>query len=213
MSDHASEPGLEVVLDNRKLIIAFAVLIAFCGCFFVVGFIEGKRQGYQEGAQVAAESASGAAAAGMQAQTESLADSNRPVEPVKEDVAEQPLDWYKNVNRRDGEPKSAPRITPPPPSKTEPAKTAAAGNEPPLPPAKAAPVTYSVQVGAFSRQSESEIKARELQSKGFDCRIEAPESPGELYLIKVGRYKSRADAVAMQLRLKKSGFTSFIKTN
>ena len=57
MMDQHSDSGYELVLDNRRLIIAFAVLILFCGCFFVVGFMEGKRQGFQAGSQTAAESA------------------------------------------------------------------------------------------------------------------------------------------------------------
>jgi cell division protein FtsN len=215
MTDQASEPGLEVVLDNRKLIIAFAVLIAVCGCFFVVGFIEGKRQGYQEGSQVAAESKTGANAGSMQTQKGEPAPGPA-VEPVKEDVNAQPLDWYKNVNRPEGEPESTPRILPPPAvKKAAPAQTAAAAAKakPEPKPAVAEPVTYTVQVGAFRQKSESEVKARALRAKGFNCRIESPESPGELYLIKVGKFKSRADAVAMQLLLRKSGFNSFIKTN
>jgi cell division protein FtsN len=75
----------------------------------------------------------------------------------------------------------------------------------------AAPSGYTVQVGAFRQKSEAETKARQLKAKGFESRIEPPESPEDLYLIQVGRFKSRADAVAMQLRLKKSGFASFVK--
>jgi cell division protein FtsN len=216
MTEQPSEPGLEVVLDNRKLIIAFAVLIAICGCFFVVGFIEGKRQGYQEGAQVAAESGRDATAGGIQAQTAPPPDTGSAAAPSKEGANVQPLDWYKNVNRPEGETESAARILPPPASKkTAPAQTADAGvkAKPEPMPKTGEPVTYSVQAGAFRQKSEAEVKLRALRAKGFDSRIDAPESPGELYLIKVGKFKSRADAVAMQLRLKKSGFNSFIKTD
>jgi cell division septation protein DedD len=40
-----------------------------------------------------------------------------------------------------------------------------------------------------------------------------PNAPEELYLLKVGKFSSRADATATQLKLKKSGFNSFIKIN
>ena len=56
MMDDASESGLELVLDNRKIVIGFVLLIFICGCFFVIGFIEGKRQGFQEGSQPVAQS-------------------------------------------------------------------------------------------------------------------------------------------------------------
>ena len=91
---------------------------------------------------------------------------------------------------------------------------AAASKPKPQPPeARTGPVTYAVQVGAFRNQSEPEVKARALRARGFDCRIDFPQSAGQLYLVKVGKFNARAEAVAMQLRLKKSGFTSFIKTN
>jgi cell division protein FtsN len=57
-----------------------------------------------------------------------------------------------------------------------------------------------------------EVKAQLLRSKGFDCRIEVPQSSEDLYLLKVGQFKSRAEAVEVQLRLKKNGIGSFIKT-
>ncbi len=242
MAENASEAGMEVVLDNRKIIIAFILLIAIFGCSFVVGFVEGKRQGYQEGIQASVESMPGGATDSAQVQATQPADSSPVAETPKENTEEQPLDWYKTVNRKEGEPDSTQKIMPAPPPKIAPVATADAAakqkrppvsgtastitktaDEPiaetasktaPKPAATAAgPITYSVQVGAFRQKSESDVKARALKAKGFDCRVESPSSAGQLYLVKVGNYKSRADAVAMQLRLKKSGFTSFIKTN
>ena len=58
MDDQSAEPGFEFVLDNRKLIVVFLLLISFCGGFFVLGFMEGKRQGMQEASLAAAEDAS-----------------------------------------------------------------------------------------------------------------------------------------------------------
>ena len=76
------------------------------------------------------------------------------------------------------------------------------------------PVTYSVQVGAFRVRREAETKGKMLKAKGFECRIDLPETPDDLYLVKVGRFSSRAEAKAMQLRLKKSGENNaFIKAN
>jgi len=220
MADHDSESGIELVLDNRKLIIVFAVLLAFCGCFFVVGFVEGKRQGFQEGAQTAAESVPKTSPDVLPAPSSKSTGTEPSAKPQA--TGEQQLDWYKNVNRREGESEVASRTTTPSPARQTPASAPAKepAKEPaskPKPPANAAartgPVTYSVQVGAFRVRREAENKSKILQSKGFDCRIETSDSTDEYYYLKVGRYSTRAEAVAVQLRLKKSGFGSFIKSN
>ena len=68
------------------------------------------------------------------------------------------------------------------------------------------PVAYSVQVGAFREKRQCEIKAQMLRSKGFESRIDPPQNSEDLYLLKVGTFHSRAEAVAMQLQLKKAAF-------
>jgi cell division protein FtsN len=197
------ESGLELVLDNRKLIIAFVVLFAICGCFFIVGFIEGKRQGYQEGALAAAESAP--ASSGDMPEPQSSATFARAdtVEQSakKEEAAVQKLDWYKNVKKEEAEPSLVKKEEPAKKPKTQTA------------PANSAPGTYSVQVGAFRHKNEVEIKAQAVRAKGYECRIEAPRTPDQLYLLKVGKFSSRADAVSLQQKLKKDGFNSFVKAN
>jgi cell division septation protein DedD len=124
------------------------------------------------------------------------------------------LDWYKRINRRGGEPQSISSTTASDSAaKTAAAKPATASVPQNKPQAKAEPITYAVQVGAFKSEHELELRAEELRKKGFECRIEPPQTPGQFYLLKVGRFHSRADAVAMLLRLKKGGFPGFIKTN
>ncbi len=214
MADYSSDSGYELVLDNRRLIVAFVVLILFCGAFFVLGFMEGKRQGYQSGAQAAVETAAPAPAYDSK-ETETPLDAADAAAPgVKEDTEKQQLNWYKNVSGQDREheitaPPAAPAVRPEPkpvPKQAEP-KAAAASSRP------AVPSAYTVQVGAFRQRQQAEVKAKELRAKGFECRIEPPQSSDGLYLLKVGRFKSRSEAAATQLRLKKSGFSSFIKSN
>lgn len=197
MTNRDAETGRELVLDNRKLIILFTLGIALCGCFFVLGFVEGKRQGFQEGTQNVSESSPG---------------ESRPAEPESSKSDEQPLDWYKNVNR--SEDVAAPALEPEPVQSLPEPKAAAAevkpaAREEPI----AKPATYSVQVGAFRQKKELDAKTKLLEEKGFQCRTEPPQGPDQLHLLKVGIFKTRAEAVAMQLRLKKSGFPSFVKTN
>jgi cell division protein FtsN len=217
MTDHGTESGLELVLDNRKLIIAFVFLIFVCGCFFVVGFIEGKRQGFQQGSHPIAE-VKPQGAGETQAATGSSANPEAS-KPTK--AEEQPLDWYKSVNRREGElEKSLQALASKSTSNKSDSLSPISSSSVPAPkpkeqlsPPHAGSVTYSVQVGAFRQKRELDKRARMLREKGFDYRIDPPNSPDDLYLLKVGTFRSRADAVAMQLRLRQSGFTCFIKTN
>jgi cell division protein FtsN len=219
MTDHVIESGLELVLDNRKLILAFVLLIFVCGCFFVIGFIEGKRQGLQQVSQPVAEAAANAVTTEPQPATavpSTIPEASKTIKPE-----EQPLDWYKSVNRQEGEPEKTlqplvrksesekPQSAPAPSPESAPAEKPK--SEVNL--AHSGPVTYSVQVGAFRQKYELDVRAKMLKEKGFEYRIEPPNSPDDLYLLKVGTFHSRADAVAMQLRLKKSGFPCFIKTN
>jgi cell division protein FtsN len=205
MEDRAVESGLELVLDNKKLIIAFLVLSSVCCFFWVLGFVEGKRQGFREGTQSAAVPVSSASFAGAPIKEGSAAVSSETNAPEKDASPEtRPLNWYKNVNQA----KEEAKIESPPKKKAE--EPADKSKSQILP---ATPITYSVQVGAFSQKHEAELKAQSLKSKGFDYRIESPHPPEQLYLLKVGKFDSRADAGAMQLRLRKSGFACFVKVN
>jgi len=76
----------------------------------------------------------------------------------------------------------------------------------------AANVTYTVQVGAFKQKQEADSRAAALKLKGYLCVIDF-RSAEQLYLIKVGRFDTRAGAKAVQLQLSKDGFSSFIKVN
>ncbi len=209
-----AESGLELVLDNRKLIIVFGLLIAVCGCAFVLGFIEGKRQGFQEGNQTAGETLRKAMPETNLAQADKPVQATEEAASPKPDPASQPLDWYQNISKRGG-------VTGAPPPAAEPkAQTEPAAKPAVIPAAKpktqtaAEPAgTYSVQVGAFKQKEQVDARARLLREKGFDVRTVDPEAPGDLYLLKVGKFRTRAEAAAMQLRLKKQGFASFIKTN
>jgi cell division protein FtsN len=202
MADRGVESGLELVLDNRKLLISFLVLISIGGAFFVLGFIEGKRQGYREGTQSADALApnSDPEGAPLSETAVNSPESNSPGKSaVSENSEEQPLDFYKNVNRLEEGAIKTPSTN----------KTAESSTKTLI----ETPTGYSVQVGAFRQKHEAEIKAQLLKSKGFEYRIDPPQPPEQYYLLKVGKFSSRADAIAMQLRLKNSGFKCFIKSN
>lgn len=215
MMDQHSDSGYELVLDNRRLVIAFAVLIVFFGGFFVIGFMEGKRQGFQAGSQMAAETGANTIPDELLVKEPQAAGTDS-ARTADEQPEEKSLEWYKNVSERESAKRSETTGAPARKEivKTETAKpTAATIVKSSAPAVSSTPGTYSVQVGAFRQKQQADAKAGQLRAKGFDSRVEPPTSDDGLYLLKVGRFKSRAEAVAMQLRLKKSGFSSFIKTN
>ena len=208
MTEREMESGYELVLDNRKKILIFAVIILVCGCFFVWGFIAGKRQGMQLSA---IDGMGTATAPGMESTVTPPADvdeATAEVSSLEEEDVQQDLDWYQSVNKEADDP-----VGIQPPRSSSPAKETSATTSAPSSNVSSAAVTYSVQVGAFKRQPEAETHARNVRAKGFDSRVEPPESDGQLYLVKVGKFKTRAEAVAVQLRLKNNGFSCFVKTN
>ena len=109
MTEKVTDSGIEVVLDNRKLIVAFAVLISICGGFFVLGFIEGKRQGYQAGMQTAAETAAPVVSDSASMPAAQTADSASDSKIAEAEAEKQPLNWYENINRKEEETQTASR--------------------------------------------------------------------------------------------------------
>ncbi len=204
MENRPPDSGLELVLDNRKLIVAFVVLLAVCGCFFILGFVEGKRQGVQEATRNTAAAIPGG-------QSEMRTPGGEPDKKQPDDRAsKEPLDWYKSVSSRNQVPKTLAK-PPAPPPKASPSK--APGQETAAKtqsnPASAAKTVYSVQVGVFKNRDTVDAEAKRLKSKGFDNYIERLESGS--YSLRVGRFDTRGEAVAMGHRLKAAGFATLIK--
>ena len=221
MDYHPVDGGSQLILDNRKIIIAFALLILICGTFFVIGFMEGKRQGTQRAAEKSGESPTAVV------KTSSLSpvtktDTTPPGVPGDRGVRDK-LDWYSSVNKRADEgvkglesPGPAKAIVPADGGATPGIGLESASQESKPKPSTSVPATrttYSVQVGAFRHRAEAETKAEQLRSKRYPYVIDTSGGADQLFLLKVGKYESRAEAVAMQNRLKKDGFSTFIKTS
>jgi cell division protein FtsN len=217
MERYPAQPGYELVLDARRLIIACVLVIFVCGVFFVLGFVEGKRQILEvsipeRGAPAAAVSDSAIPKAGqVTAQQPATA---VPETPGAKPAADQQT-WYDKVNAQGRQAKPQPQ----PASTEKPASAATAPTSvrpaagPAVSSAKPGGATfYACQVGAFRQQKEAQVKADELRNRGYNPVVEAPGSAGGLYLLKVGRFATRAEAVAMQTRLKGAGYNCFIKT-
>jgi len=228
MNHQTGDTGAQFVLDNRKLIVGFALLIVLCGTFFVIGFMEGKRQGVQRSKEQLPANDGNAPAAAIQTADSGYHTSDRASKPVAEKSVREQLEWYKSVNKREEVPANPPSE---PPKTAEPAADGnaksneikspvpaappAKKHEPSHPPPAASPqkTTYTVQVGAFKHRHDAETKAAALKANGYEYFIEPSGTNEPLFLLKVGRFGSRAEAVATQLRLKKDGFATFIKTN
>ena len=208
MVNNEAESGFELVFDNRKLIVAFAVLIIICGCFFILGYRMGKYQGLQEVSQTATESQFKAASDKVQVPTEKPEHPASETKSAKPDSADQQLDWYKHVSSRAAEPAAISEEPTPKAAAPAPAISPSEKSKP-----QSESVTYSLQVGAFSQKAALDATARSLKEKGFDYQIEPPQAEGQLYHLMVGKFRTRAEAAATKLRLQKNGFSSFIKTN
>jgi cell division protein FtsN len=190
MAARDAESENELVLGNRKIIFIFSVFIVVCGIFFVLGFREGKRQGIQKGAQISMETARKANAVESPARASKPPATDAVAVTPKEDSGQQPVDWHQYVNRKEEPVKDTAKTT-----------TGTAGASKPQKPPDVAQ-SYSLQAGAFHVKSGAEKEAKALRDKKYDCRIEEPKFAGGLYLVKVGKYKSRAEAVAVQSKLK-----------
>jgi cell division protein FtsN len=195
------EVGPQFVLDTRRILVGFVILVVLCGGFFILGFVEGKRQ---------------AVSGGASGNSPTVPDS--PPQVLDSGNGEHPVsstsDVAKSLVRE-------PVAAPPPAAK--PAEMSRATTPAPEPRAEKASEKprvapspgkqgYSVQVGAFRLRKEADVKAKDLRAKGYDSSVETPQAPDQLFLLLVGRFDSRADAVAMQLKLKKDGFSSFVKS-
>ena len=217
MAQSSSDSRNEFVLDNRRLIIGFVLLIVICGAFFAVGFMEGKRQVVQARAD---RPSSGPATipseSGARSGTTSTTNPAKNGPADDRSVREQ-LDWYKTIQGGDAATRTA--AEPSRSSKGESTKAEIVTRQPAgaqkpttAPRVASGAATYTVQVGAFRQRHEADSKAEALKSRGYSYVIESPSTPDGLFLVKVGNFNSRADAVAMEKRLRKDGFSCFIKT-
>jgi cell division protein FtsN len=222
MPGQIRDSGLQLELDNRLLILVFGLLIVICGGFFVLGFYLGKHQSLQAADRM---SASSAAPVQNAPQSDTAAESNAGKKAVEVRPGREEAEWYRSVNKSE----NANRLSPAKksglsPGSAEPweaqekksreeaagpsASKAAIKSEAPI-----QKITYSVQVGAFRQRKEAETKASLLKAKNFPYVIEPPKTASGLFLLKVGRFESKPDAVAMKLRLQKNGFKGFVKPN
>jgi cell division protein FtsN len=221
MEQRDAETGAEFVLDSRKLIIMFVLLMVVCGTFYTIGFMEGKRQSSVPPRVEVRPPEAVPAVTGTRAESNSKANTSAAQGGMAGDrAAHEELNWYKSVQGVESEAQKSGDVTKsatPTPSETKPTST------PPTQADKTAPasergsnvqparIIYSVQVGAFRQRREAEIKAAALKAKGYASEVDLPQSGDQIYLVVVGKFNSRSDAVMMQRKLQKDGFSCFIR--
>ena len=233
-TDIESEPVLDI--DSRKGVLIFFGFLVICGCFFVAGYVMGNRaaslpenyadagaagnsrtrdntgiETYNRISDIVSEPAQ-APAAIIEPQA-APPEITVPSAAVLDNDRQEPLEIASDVSTpvTVNTPKPPPKETQKPretPNNT--AKSTAGKATPPAKQAVSAKTVYSVQVAAFRARREAEIKARELEAKGFEPRIEPPPTPGDYYRLKVGNFNTRSAAAEMAERLKKSGFDTMI---
>lgn len=67
--------------------------------------------------------------------------------------------------------------------------------------------TFSVQVAAYSRESQARSLASKLAARGLSARVDGKTAP---FRVRVGNYPTEAEASLAQQRLKKSGIMGFV---
>ena len=73
----------------------------------------------------------------------------------------------------------------------------------PKPSPKAAPSSFTIQVGAFKDKATADSVVTRLKGKGFAAYLVSPESEGSaLFNVRVGSYPARADAERVQTKLR-----------
>jgi DedD protein len=101
-----------------------------------------------------------------------------------------------------------PLPTPPPPAVTRPSAPASR----PLPRALASSAKgFAIQVGAFKDGASADSIVRSLKARGLPAYSVAPAGGGGgLFTVRVGVYRDRADAEAVQERLRDDKFKPYI---
>lgn len=74
-------------------------------------------------------------------------------------------------------------------------------------------LAYTVQAGAFKKQSEADYLRRILESKGYEVQVTESVSKGAtVYKVLTGNFNNKKDAVILALKLKNTeGINAFVK--
>lgn len=235
MSTTPNDDGFrEIQLNGKQLVFLFMAATVVSVVIFLCGVLVGR--GVRSDRASAQEVATADIAADPGAAPATPAQSSTP--PAAEPPAPPDELTYAERLQKDAPPqetlKAAPAPVPePPPAPAQPAR-AGRPTQPPTPVAKSDPVRtppapsaantpiaasdpsgpgFAVQVSIFDTRQEADTLAKRLITKGYPAFVMDPvqAAPRRIYRVRVGKYKNRKDAEAIQARLEKQEqFTPWI---
>ena len=206
-----SDGQLELVLENRQLLLTFFVIVALCGVFFSLGYIVGRNT--LSGSPPVAQASAGTADTGSKPSPmpPPAYSPTAPEPPAAEAAAEQPtpttdLNFYQSVEEKQPDAKLEPAepSKPTPPSQPLPASTAQ------TPPVAEPPAGIMVQVSALTRREDANALVNLLKEKNLPVLVLSGSSDN-LFHVMVGPYTNPKDAERTKAILELDGFRPIVK--
>lgn len=192
--DTAEDGFHEIQLSGKQLVFLFMATTVASVVIFLCGVLVGRGIAAEAGAEepvVTEETAQGPAEAGDSAS----------VPPAPVDDLRYHDDLQKNAPPKADLPAAEPTAAPePPPVAQESAPAPAAVDVP----TSGRPGIWHLQVSALKSQAAAADLVRQLAAKGYPAYLEnTPPGVPPVYRVRVGRYKSRAEAIEVAARIKK----------
>ncbi len=220
---------VELVLENRQLLIVFFAIVALCGVFFSLGYIVGHNT--LSSVEHVTQAAAGAGEAVTKPSPMPPAPSAAPSAgtPAGETSGEQPaaatdLNFYQSVEEKAPESKLGPAEAPTAAAaaavpaaprqavgeRTAPAAAVApAGASPPAAPAET-PSGILLQVSALTRREDANALVSLIREKKLPVMV-VTGTGDTLFHVLVGPYKNMKDAEHAKTVLEADGFRPIIK--
>jgi len=231
---------LELVFENRHLLVVFFVIVGLCGVFFSLGYIVGRNT--LSSVVRVTQAAAGIAEPSNKPSPmppAAFAKDNPQNQPAAEANAEQSapatdLNFYQTVEGKTPEAKLVPSepsgaapgtATPPAAGATPAAQEKAAPSQPvPAPPVTAAPAqtmvaqtapsqappAFMVQVSALTRREDANTLVELLKDKKLPVQVTAGGNDS-LFHVMVGPYQNQKDAEHAKSLLEQDGFRPMVK--
>ncbi len=211
---------IELVLENRQLLVIFLGMVALWGVFFSLGYIVGRNTSSSDAAVSSPDSAIAASAA-KPSPMPPAAYLNRPpeesagVEGLEGLEGREGLTAPKpelNFDQSAAEPAPEATLTAPQ-AAGSPSPAATPPPEPPRPPAVAPPSPaprIMLQVSALSRQEDAQSLVRLLRERNLPVSV-TTDATDSLYHVLVGPYQTEREAQEVKRLLENDGFQPFLK--
>jgi cell division septation protein DedD len=214
LAAHTQDDGFhEIQLNGKQLVFLFMAATVVSVVIFLCGVLVGRG--------VRGERSADAEAAGLSAAVEPTPQAPAPsamqtpagsdptaaaAPPTVEDLSYTDRLEAPNPSREQlkttvpaAQAAAAPRAATPPRASeaSEPARPAAATNEPPG-------AGYAVQIAALNVRTEADAIAKRLASKGYAAYVVSPASgTPQIYRVRIGKFESRREAETMATKLEK----------